>query len=132
MTREFTLPNMVTETREDGVEIRSYSLVNSNIHGQLMRKRLFTDPNCRLSYRARYGPLHAPPLLEHRSCRDILLTVTDLYMRDMRARHCRLAVISLMKCLLHKPATPRDVDLLLAQTLWNTRRQEEWDWQRRE
>ena len=128
MVHDFTFANVVTETYIDGLVMRGLQTFHDMVlHGRAMKKRYFPGENRSLEYRVRYGPLHAPPLLEPNSCRDILMTVTDVRMREMRAEACQRAVLALMKCLWQRPATPRDVDTLLARSLWTTRRQEEWD-----
>lgn len=58
---------------------------------------------------------------------SVILRVESGIVREKRVDSCRRAVMALLKCLSMSPRTPRDVDLLLAQTLWTTRLQEDWN-----
>lgn len=121
--------NIAVENYRDGVRVRDYSIARLRLHGAYMQARHFPDdPD--IEIHATFGPLHAPPLLEPDSCRDLHLTVYNVSLRRVRADACRRATVALMQCLAKRPGTPRDVDALLARTLWTTRLQEEWDGER--
>jgi len=76
-----------------------------------------------LEYRLCYGPFRGIG-----DSAAVFIHIENLTLHKERAQPCGRAAVALLLCLQARRATiPRDVRVLLAKTVWSTRREDEWD-----
>jgi hypothetical protein len=67
------------------------------------------------------------PVPDTRALYFVYFRVENRTLRRKRVKASTKATVAFLWCLSRQSATPKDVDQLLARTLWTTRLQEEWE-----